>query len=146
MVEAKIEREIEISASAEQVWTLVSEPGWWINDGKIVEHRIERRDDHDLVHDPVHGEFAIATLAVERPRYVRFGWLSREPEATPEQRTIVEFWIDDRPAGGVVLRVMESGFDTLPGSDADRQRAVEDNTQGWQVELGAAQQHLQSQE
>jgi hypothetical protein len=46
----------------------------------------------------------------------------------------------------VVLRVVESGFDTLPGSDADRQRAVENNTQGWQVELGAAQQHLQSQE
>ena len=144
MVEAKIEREIEIGASAEQVWTLVSEPGWWINDGKIVAHRIERRDDYDLVHDPVHGEFAIATLAVERPRYVRFGWLSRDPDATPEQRTIVEFWIDDRPAGGVVLRVVETGFDTLPGTEADRARALEDNTQGWQVELDAAQQHLQS--
>lgn len=96
--------------------------------------------------EPVHGEFAIATLAVDPPRYVRFGWLSREPEATPEQRTTVGLWTDDRPAGGVVLRDAESGFDLLPGSDAERQQAFEDNTRGWLVDLGAVQRHLQSQE
>ena len=41
------ERQIDIDATAERVWALVSTPGWWINDGTIVEHLIERRGDLD---------------------------------------------------------------------------------------------------
>ena len=29
----RIERKIEIDAPAEWVWLLVSQPGWWIDDG-----------------------------------------------------------------------------------------------------------------
>lgn len=37
----RIERSIWIAADADRVWQLVSEPGWWVNDGRITEHRVE---------------------------------------------------------------------------------------------------------
>ena len=31
----RIERSIEIDASAEKVWSLLEQPGWWINEHEI---------------------------------------------------------------------------------------------------------------
>ena len=78
----RIERQIDIDAPAERVWRLVSEPGWWINNGTIVEHKIERVGDLDIVHDPDHGEFPIRT---ERRRATRrfAGWLIARTTADP---------------------------------------------------------------
>jgi len=36
-----IERSIDISADAERVFALVSRPGWWINEGAVVENIVE---------------------------------------------------------------------------------------------------------
>ena len=47
----RIEREITIDAPVDRVWTLVSEPGWYINDKQITEHRIETRGEVTIVHD-----------------------------------------------------------------------------------------------
>ncbi len=41
----RIEREIAIEATAERVWQLVSEPGWYVNDSVITDHRIDRDGD-----------------------------------------------------------------------------------------------------
>jgi hypothetical protein len=64
--EDRIERQIDIDASAERVWRLISEPGWWINDGRIIGHRLEQHDGYTLMHDPKHGAFAIQTVEVRR--------------------------------------------------------------------------------
>jgi len=52
--------------------------------------------------------------------------------------TLVEFWVEERQAGGVTLRVLESGFSTLPVTEEQRRKNVEDNTKGWEEELAAA--------
>ena len=137
----RIERTIEIDAPAERVWTLVSEPGWWINNGVIVEHKIEHLgDDLDVVHDPDHGQFPIRTERLDPPRYAAFRWMAdREDRTGAGPSTLTEFWIEDRAGGeGVTLRVVESGFSTLDITAEERRKRVEENTEGWEQELAAA--------
>lgn len=146
MNEDRIERSIEINAPAEKVWELIVVPGWYINDGEIREHRIERRGELDIVHDPVHGAFPIRTLVLEPPRYAAFKWEPMEgtPDIPEGGATTVEFWIDERIDGGVVLRVVESGFATLGRSAEEQRKMVEENTSGWETELAAAKKHLEA--
>lgn len=133
-----IEDTIEIDAAAEQVWQLISEPGWWINDGSYREHLIEQRDGLVIVTDATHGAFPIATVSTDEPRYVAFRWLSDRESPNPDGAgTTTEFWIDDRP-GGVTLRVRESGFAGLPGEQAEILKQIDGNTSGWRTELAVA--------
>ena len=131
----RIDRQIEIDASAERVWDLVSRPGWWINDQEVEPDPVLRQegDVHVLVHEK-HGEFRLQTLDADRPRYVAFRWIDN---VAPEGGTTVEFWIDERP-GGVTLRVAESGFTTLHKDREAIANQVRENTQGWEIELEAA--------
>jgi uncharacterized protein YndB with AHSA1/START domain len=134
----RIDRQISIDSSPERVWDLVSQPGWWINEGTIEENKIERVGDLDIVHHPVHGEFKIRTERLDPPRYVAFRWIAQEPDQSGnESSTLTEFWIDDR-AGGVTLRVSESGFASLDVPDEKRRRHIDGNTEGWEAELAAA--------
>lgn len=130
-----IERKIDIEASAERVWGLVSRPDWFINDGRVVDHRVEEAGDGvHLVHDPDHGVFRIRTDKLEPPYHAVFSWLGREDE---EQSTQVEFWIEER-AGGVMLKVVESGFENLGLAERELRRHVAERTEGWTAELAAA--------
>jgi uncharacterized protein YndB with AHSA1/START domain len=130
-----IERQIDIDAGAERVWGLVSRPDWFINDGRVVDHRIEEVGDGvHLVHDPVHGVFRIRIDKLEPPHHAVFSWLGREDE---EQSTQVEFWIEERP-GGVTLKVVESGFEKLGLAESELRRHVAERTEGWEDELAAA--------
>lgn len=139
-----IERSIEIDAPAERVWELVSEPGWWINDGEYTDHVIEQRDGTVVVTDPVHGAFVLVVVEERRPRYVAYRWLGRTDEPTPDgPGTLTEFWIEDRD-GGVVLRVRESGFETLGEDEEQLARTIADNVEGWETELVVARSHVQN--
>jgi len=138
----RIERTIEINADRERVWGLISEPGWWINEGTIHEHRIEQDGDISVVHDAKHGAFRIRTVQLDRPDYAAFRWLSQDETAESEEFTLVEFWIRDAPGGGVTVRVVESGFDALNVSEPERRTKIEENTEGWEIELGAAKAFL----
>jgi uncharacterized protein YndB with AHSA1/START domain len=140
----RIERQIDIAAPAERVWELIARPGWFINDGAVIDNEVERVGDVDVVTDPVHGRFPIRTERLDRPRYAAFRWLSGEPGPDLGARgsTLVEFWVEDRVTGGVTLRVAESGFATLPVSEEERRRQLEENTEGWGIELLAALTYL----
>lgn len=141
----RIEQQIDIDATAQRVWELISTPGWWINGGEIVEHRIEQRDSHVVVHDPVHGEFVLRVETLDSPRYAAYRWFSgpREAEQTDpaleaRSSTLVEFWIDEHDRGGVTLRVAESGFEGLDRTSEERRKMFDENTEGWTIELAAA--------
>lgn len=147
MNDDRIERAIEINAPAEIVWDLVVIPGWYINDGTIREHRIERRGEVDVVYDEKHGAFPIRTLKLERPRYAAFRWeQDSELNASFDMggSTLVEFWIEDRIDGGVTLRVVESGFASLNRTAEERRKMIEENSEGWTIELAAAKTYLES--
>ncbi|MBU9766503.1 ATPase [Mycobacterium sp. TNTM28] len=136
----RIEREITIDAPAQRVWDLVSEPGWYINDEQITEHRIDRDGDVAIVTDPTHGRFALRTVTLDAPRYAAFRW-HIDADDPDSSSTLVEFWITPT-SSGVVLRVVESGFASLAEPEADRRSRFDDHSDGWALELGLAEQYL----
>jgi uncharacterized protein YndB with AHSA1/START domain len=134
----RIERQITIIASRERVWDLVTRPGWWINDGEIAEHRIERHGDVCDVHVPVLGRFQVRVVAVEPQSYAAFRWRSDGVTRDVDgPTTLVEFWIDDNADGGVTVRVAESGFEELDSTEEVRRRNYDGNVAGWATELAA---------
>ena len=131
----RIERRVDIDATAQRVWDLVSRPGWFVNDGQVVDHRVEEVGDGvHIVHDPTHGEFRIRTEKLEPPYRAVFSWLGRTDE---EQSTLVDIRIEER-SGGVTLSVAESGFERLGLAEAELRRHVAERSEGWEVELSAA--------
>jgi uncharacterized protein YndB with AHSA1/START domain len=138
----RIERSIDIAASPERVWQIVSEPGWWINGGTIRPHRIEDAGDGtSIVHDEEHGAFHIRTERLDPPRYAAFRWLGRADEKGAG--TLTESWVEEA-AEGVTLRVIESGLENVP--ESERAEYLRANTQGWETELGAARTAAQQSE
>jgi uncharacterized protein YndB with AHSA1/START domain len=132
----RIERSIEIDASAETVWTLLERPGWWINEHEVDPEPVIRwqGDDVAIVVHEKYGEFELRRVEATPPRYISWRWID-EPGA--DAGTLVEFWVDDRP-GGVTLKVVESGLAGL-GKDAEAlQKHYDGNSEGWEVELAAA--------
>ena len=130
----RIERSIDIDASAEKVWSLIERPGWWISEHDVdpdPEIRWESDDLAVVVHEKF-GEFKILRLESDPPRYLSYRWIEAE-----DAGTLVEFWIAERP-GGVTLRVVESGLAGL-GKDSDALRKhYEGNSEGWVAQLEAA--------
>lgn len=135
-----IEATIDIAASADAVWKLVSEPGWFINGGAVTPHRIETNGAFSTVHDAIYGQFEFETITLEEPRYAAFRSLGGDEWDDPVPNTLVEFWIETTNSGAVRLRVMESGFAAF---DRDEHaRVISANTRGWNAEMLAAQRHL----
>ena len=139
----RIERSIEIAAPLDRVWAIVSVPGWWINDGAIVEHRIDRDEaepDIVVVHDEDAGRFRVRVVELDEPHHAAFRWLGgyTDDHATPgdEGTSLVEFSLTSS-GPTVTVRVVESGFADLPVSDERKRAAVDDNTDGWIEELAA---------
>ena len=140
----RIERQITINASRQRVWDLVTRPGWWINEGDVREHRIERNGDVYEVHDPGCGTFQVRVVALRPQSYAAFRWRSDGVSRTVDgPTTLVEFWIDDHPDGGVVVRVAESGFEGLDSAEAVRRENYEGNVAGWRMELAALSRALE---
>jgi len=131
----RIERSIDIDASAEKVWSLIARPGWWINEEEVDPAPVLRTEgDHDVLVHPKFGEFRLRTLRSEPPHHVAYHWVDN---VAPEAGTTVEFWIEERGTG-VTLRVVESGFNGLRKDRAAIANQVKENTHGWEVELEAA--------
>jgi uncharacterized protein YndB with AHSA1/START domain len=134
----RIDKSIDIDATAEKVWDLVSRPGWWINDGTVqAEPQLRQEGDVTVVTHPEYGEFRLLTVAAERPTYVAFRWLHAATDDRPERSTLVEFRIAPR-GEGVTLSVAESGFSGLSPDRAVWLADRTGNVEGWDTELAAA--------
>lgn len=145
-----IDRSIDISASAETVFGLISQPGWYINDGTLRDHTVTRRGELAFVTDPVHGTFAVRTIELKPPHFAAFRWTAGEAldgsldAATAEDlpMTLIEFFITER-SGGVTLRVRETGFENLSADGLAQRRAFDANDSGWAEELAVAKAALE---
>jgi uncharacterized protein YndB with AHSA1/START domain len=134
----RVERQIDIDASAERVWGLIARPGWYINQGAVVSNPVLETDgDLTVLRHPEHGDFRLKTVRLDPPGYAAFRWLGDGGEST-----LVEFWITERDDAGVTLRVAESGFSSLGDDPADWLRKREENVEGWEQELAAAAAYL----
>ena len=138
----EIVHSVLIDASAEKVFAVIREPGWFINDGEYREHEVTTSGPVTRVVDPVHGSFQLAIEAHEPPNRVAFRWLGGGlGEISDAPNNTVEFVID--PAGtaarnSVRLTVRERGFAKLGLDEAVRRRNYEENLHGWQQELELA--------
>ncbi len=143
-VQDSIERDITIDAPMERVWTLVSEPGWWINAGEVVAHEIDRQGDSIVVVvDASCGRFSLEIVETRQPDYVAFRWLSGEMDPDGSLQTLVEFFLDGDEESTTV-RVKESGFLAGDVPEAKRRESFDDNADGWRAELDAAKRHLEA--
>jgi uncharacterized protein YndB with AHSA1/START domain len=136
MVADRIEQEIVIEAPLEVVWELVTDPrhvaAWF---GEAAE--IDLRPGGAAVFTwEEGGRFLGLVERVVPPRLFSYRWA--RPEETPPTEgnsTLVEFSLSAE-GDGTRLKVVESGFDALAESAAEKARHFSDNTQGWNVELG----------
>jgi uncharacterized protein YndB with AHSA1/START domain len=139
----EIRESIEIDAPIERVWRLVSEPGWWINDGELQEHEVSlsAQPDGTLIAEVRgHGAGVWRLIVVEliENEYAAFRWA---PHATGDRdargdtgSTLVEFTLREA-SGLVIVEVVESGFSALAISPEKIAANYDDNTEGWGLEL-----------
>lgn len=144
-VDDAIRQSIEIEAPIEIVWRLVSEPGWWINDGELEPHRIEYSETADgevLAEVTGHsaGVWRLIVVAARENHYVAFRWAPHAAanlDATgPTGSTLVEFTLHEE-SDRVIVDVVESGFAALRIPPEKIAANHAENTEGWGIELAA---------
>jgi len=129
-----IEREILIDAPPRFVWSIVTEAehlaGWFSDEAEID----LRSGGRMLLTWRGHGAYEGRVETVDPPRLLAFRWQTREGEFSEANSTLVVMTLEAEETG-TRLRVVESGFATLPWPDNARARYAEENSKGWLTEL-----------
>jgi uncharacterized protein YndB with AHSA1/START domain len=149
----RIEKEVLLRAPLERVWRAISDSeefGRWFGvrfDGPFVAGASLKGvitptivdDEVAKMQEPHAGKTDTwQIVAVEPQRRLAFRWhpfgVESGVDYSQEPTTLVEFTLDETP-DGVLLRIVESGFDAIPAER--RASAFEANSQGWakQTEL-----------
>lgn len=138
MNEDRIERETLIEAPLERVWALVAQPGFWVADKASLPGTVAREGESMVAKHAEHGDFPVRVEKVLPPTYLSYRWTSAFPgeELREDNSTLVEFTLTEE-GGRTRLRVVESGFAALAGSEELRGQNLKDHTGGWPLELGA---------
>lgn len=134
----RIERDTLIEASLERVWSLVAEPGFWVADEGSLAGTVATEGESIVAKNSEYGEFPVRVEKVDPPTYLAYRWASAFPgqELREDNSTLVEFTLS-REGDKTRLRVVESGFAALAGSEELRGKALKDNTGGWPQVLDA---------
>jgi uncharacterized protein YndB with AHSA1/START domain len=149
----RIEKEVVLRAPLERVWRAISnadEFGQWFGvrfDGPFVAGESVTGvitpttvdDDVARMQEPHAGKSdSWQIVAIEPQRRLAFRWhpyaVESDADYAQEPTTLVEFTLAETDEG-VLLRIVESGFDKIPAQR--RASAFEANSQGWakQTEL-----------
>jgi uncharacterized protein YndB with AHSA1/START domain len=138
----RIERETLIGAPVARVWAALTEGehvGRWFGDGSPA--KVDLRPGGWIVFDHGgHGPLPARIERVEPGSHLSYRWVvsglpGEEPD--PGNSTLVEFTLVEE-GGGTRLRVVESGFDAIPGG-AQRYEA---NARGWGGILDALREYV----
>ena len=133
-IKDRIERETLIAASQDRVWSLVTEPGFWVAPTGATAVAGQTT----VAHDEKYGDFPVRVEKVDPKSYVAYRWASayKGEQLREGITTLIEFTLTPE-GGGTRLRVVESGFAVLDGSEDVRRGALKDNTEGWAQEIAA---------
>ena len=82
----RVEVDRGIAASVEDVWAVVSEPGWWVNDGPVDDHEVTL-DDEGIYHvtDPEAGEWLVEKADEDPMDVVAFRWYPIASDELPDE-------------------------------------------------------------
>ncbi len=123
-----IERTLELKASPERVWKAITDPReleQWFPDQAELEV-VSGAKGH--FHWENHGGGAVHVVEVDEPRYLSWRWAGGDQRDIEEYSTLVEWTLSARSDGGTTLHLKETGF--------DNQKNYDDNSGGWDSELG----------
>ena len=141
MVPERIEREVLVEAPVETVWAVITEPehvAGWFGDAAEIDLRPGGRA---VLTWEKHGTAFAHVERVEAPHFFSFRW-ARPLGAEPREgnSTLVEFSLVEE-GEGTRLRVVESGFPALEGTEEEKAGYAEGNTEGWASELAELQEY-----
>jgi uncharacterized protein YndB with AHSA1/START domain len=131
-----IEREILIDAPVDVVWSVITEPEQirrWFADEAEIELRVGGVG--QLTFKSSGDSYQLQVEAVEPPRRFAFRWVQPAGAVVRQGGSmLVEFTLHPE-ARGTRLRVVESGFDSVDWSEAEKQRYADSHTRGWDALL-----------
>ncbi|WP_329117765.1 SRPBCC domain-containing protein [Streptomyces sp. NBC_01465] len=129
----RIECDTLIAASLERVWDLVLQPGFWLDEHAMA-GVVAKEGDSMVVKSAEHGDHPLRVEKIDPPTYIAYRWNSAySPDpVTDDNSTLVEFTLS-REGDRTRLRVVESGFATLAGSEELRASNYQDHKGGWPV-------------
>lgn len=141
MIQDSIERSVEIDASPEDVWSIITEAEYvaqWFGDKAEIDLRPGGAASFTWTE---HDHTARARVeAVAPPNLFAFRWsntglpVADDVELDETNSTLVEFRLT--PSGdGTTLQVTESGFAKLDQPEEVVSASVENHTDGWVVEI-----------
>lgn len=143
----RIEKSIELKAPVSRVWRALTdhrEFGAWFRvrlEGPFVPGQVSRGQITYPGYEHLRWEAAVQKLEPER--LFSFTWhpyaVDPSREYSDEPPTLVEFTLEETP-GGTLLRVVESGFDKLPGNR--RLEAFRMNDSGWSQQIQNIERHV----
>jgi uncharacterized protein YndB with AHSA1/START domain len=138
-----IEREVIIEASRERVWAVLTDPqhiAGWFGDTAEMDLRPGGKAAFGWTE---HGTHLAVIDRVEPPSLLSYRW-ARDTDVEPAEggATLVEFTLTEVVVG-TLLRVVETGFASLLGSEQDQDKAVQENTEGWQAELAELKEYAE---
>jgi len=143
----RIEKSIELKAPVSRVWRALTdhrEFGAWFRvrlEGPFVPGQVSRGQITYPGYEHLRWEAAVQKLEPER--LFSFTWhpyaVDPSQDYSDEPPTLVEFTLEETP-GGTLLRVVESGFDKLPGNR--RLEAFRMNDSGWSQQIQNIERHV----
>ena len=154
----RIEKEVLLNAPLDRVWRAISDAdefGQWFGvrfdgpfvpgaslTGVITPTAVD--DDVAKAQEPYAGKADTwQIVAVEPHRRLAFRWhpygVEDGVDYSKEPTTLVEFTLEDT-ADGVMLRIVESGFEGIPAER--RHSAFESNNEGWSAQTELVRKYL----
>ena len=82
----RVETDVVVDCDIEAAWALVSEPGWWVNDGPLGDHEVSLGDDGLYrVSDPDAGDWLIEKADEDPMDVVAFRWYPLADDELPDE-------------------------------------------------------------
>ena len=144
----RIEKSIEINAPVSRVWRALTDHrafGQWFRvrlDGPFVAGEAS----HGQITHPgyEHVRWTAVVQKIEPERLLSFTWhpyaIDPKQDYSAEPQTLIEFTLE-KTATGTLLRLVESGFDTLP--EKRRFDAFRMNERGWSQQMENIARHVE---
>ena len=141
----RVEVDCGIATSVENVWAVVSEPGWWVNDGPVDDHEVTL-DDEGIYHvtDPEAGEWLVEKADEDPMDVVAFRWYPIASDELPDEyATRVEISLSEE-GDSVNVHIEESGLSSVSDDEDEARQMWDDEAGMWAEALDAIKAHLEA--